>query len=80
MKEGLHSLGNFAAAEVVDELFMTLAPQIAGRSARTIRPGLVEGIEFLPHTAPWLRLLSVKKRGEYLYLRDRHTGAHRSTA
>ena len=72
--------GQFVAAEVVDELFMTLAPQIAGRSARTIRPGLVEGVEFLPQTAPWLRLLSVKERGEHLYLRYRHTGAHRSTA
>jgi riboflavin biosynthesis pyrimidine reductase len=72
--------GQFVAAEAVDELFMTLAPQIAGRGARTRRPGLVEGEEFLPDTAPWLRLLSVKQRGEYLYLRYRNTGAHRSEA
>jgi riboflavin biosynthesis pyrimidine reductase len=72
--------GQFLASEVVDELFMTLSPQIAGRAARTIRPGLVEGVEFLPQTAPWLRLLSVKERGEHLYLRYRNTGAHRSRA
>ena len=80
MKEGQHCLGQFVAAEAVDELFMTLSPQIAGRGARTSRPGLVEDKEFLPDTAPWLRLLSVKQRGEYLYLRYRNTGAHRSEA
>jgi riboflavin biosynthesis pyrimidine reductase len=72
--------GQFVAAEAVDELFMTLSPQIVGRMAPTIRPGLVEGVEFLPQTAPWLRLVTVKERGEHLYLRYRSTGAHRSAA
>jgi riboflavin biosynthesis pyrimidine reductase len=72
--------GQFVAAEAIDELFMTLSPQIAGRATSTIRPGLVEGVEFLPRTAPWLRLLSVKERGEHLYLRYRNTREHRSTA
>ena len=72
--------GQFATAQVVDELFVTLAPQIAGRNAHTIRPGLVEGIEFLPQTAPWLRILSVKQRGHQLYLRYRYPGARRSMA
>jgi len=72
--------GQFVGADAVDELFMTLSPQIAGRTARTNRPGLVEGVEFLPDTAPWLRLLSVKERDEHLYLRYRRTGAHRSLA
>jgi len=70
--------GQFVAAEAVDELFMTLSPQIAGRKTSTMRPGLVEGVGFLPHTAPWLRLLSIKERSEHLYLRYRNTGEHRS--
>jgi dihydrofolate reductase len=50
----------FLRHRLVDELFMTLAPQIAGRLPQTTRPGLAEGMEFLPDTAPWFQLLSVK--------------------
>jgi riboflavin biosynthesis pyrimidine reductase len=72
--------GQFLEAEALDELFLTLSPQIAGRTASTIRPGFAEGTEFLPNGAPWLGLLSVKERGEHLYLRYRYRGAHRSMA
>ena len=71
--------GQFLAAEAVDELFLTLSPQIAGRRADAIRPGLVQGIEFRPDCAPWFQLLSVKQRAEHLYLRYQRTGAHRPT-
>jgi riboflavin biosynthesis pyrimidine reductase len=67
--------GQFLGAEAIDELFLTLSPQIAGRATNTIRPGFAEGVEFLPNSAPWLGLLSVKERGEHLYLRYRHTRA-----
>ncbi len=63
--------GNFLAHHLVDELFMTVAPQIAGRGARTVRPGMISGVEFLPDTAPWFRLLSAKEKGDRLYLRYR---------
>lgn len=63
--------GEFLAAGLVDELFLTLAPQIAGRMARTIRPGIVEGLEFLPDTAAWFDLLSLKQKAAYLFLRYR---------
>lgn len=63
--------GEFLAARVVDELFVTLAPQIAGRLPQTLRPGLVQGIEFLPNTAPWFQLISVKQKAEHLYLHYR---------
>src|SRR5215469_7677366 len=62
-------LAQFLAAEAVDELFLTLSPQIAGRKAATIRPALVEGIEFAPDCAPWFQLLTVKQQDQYLYLR-----------
>jgi riboflavin biosynthesis pyrimidine reductase len=66
--------GQFLAAEAVDELFLTLSPQIAGRSSGTIRPALVQGTEFTPACAPWFQLLSVKQRAEHLYLRYQRTG------
>ena len=66
--------GQFMAAEVIDELFLTLSPQIAGRSSGTMRPALVEGTEFVPASAPWFQLLSVKQSGDHLYFRYRRTG------
>ena len=63
--------GQFLAAEAVDELFLTLAPQIAGRKGDPIRPALVQGLEFMPDSAPWFQLVSVKQKTEHLYLRYR---------
>lgn len=65
--------GQFLGAEAVDELFLTLSPQIAGRKANTTRPGIVQGTEFMPDSAPGFELLSVKQRAEHLYLRYRRT-------
>src|SRR5579863_4691183 len=70
--------GQFLGAEVIDELFLTLSPQIAGRKKETIRPGLVQGLEFMPDRAPGFQLLSVKQRAEHLYLRCGRTGGHSS--
>ncbi len=79
LHEGGPSLfGQFLAAEAVDELFLTLSPQIAGRKGDSIRPGLVQGIEFMPDRAPGFQLLSVKQRAEHLYLRYQRTGGHSS--
>ena len=61
--------GDFLAHGCVDELFLTVAPQFAGRDAKRQRPGIVAGAEFLPQTAPWLKLLSVKQSASHLYLR-----------
>jgi riboflavin biosynthesis pyrimidine reductase len=60
--------GSFVAAGLVDEFFLTIAPQLAGRTPGTRRPGMIEGFEFLPQNAPWLDLLSVKQSGDHLYL------------
>ena len=70
---GPNLFGQFLRRTLVDELFMTLAPQIAGRLPQTTRPGLAEAMEFLPDTAPWFQLLSVKQRADHLYLRYRAT-------
>lgn len=72
--------GQFLAAEAIDELFLTLSPQIAGRSSGSLRPGLVQGTEFMPERSPRFQLLSVKQRAEYLYLRYRLAKSKSSNA
>ena len=68
---GATLFGQFMAHGLVDEVFLTLAPQIAGRATQRPRPALVAGVEFLPETAPWFKLVSAKQRGSHLYLRYR---------
>jgi riboflavin biosynthesis pyrimidine reductase len=63
--------GQFLAANLVDELFLTLSPQIAGRQGDGPRPSVVQGVEFAPDAAPRFQTLSVKERGAFLYLRYR---------
>jgi riboflavin biosynthesis pyrimidine reductase len=60
---------SFLRADCLDELFLTLAPQFAGRAGGSRRPALVQGYAFLPGNAPWSDLLSVKRAGEQLFLR-----------
>jgi riboflavin biosynthesis pyrimidine reductase len=65
--------GKFLAAEAVDELFLTLSPQIAGRKGDSTRPAIVQGVEFLPDSAPRFQMLSTKANAAFLYLRYRRT-------
>lgn len=71
--------GHFLAADALDELFLTISPQIGGRKMGTARPGLVQGVEFMPNSAPWFQLRSVKQKEEHLYLRYRRTGASKDS-
>ncbi len=66
---GPHLIGDFFAEKCLDELFLTLAPQIAGRDALSARPGLVEGKLFAPQQALWGKLISLKRGGDHLFLR-----------
>lgn len=61
--------GELVAADLVDELFLTLAPRLAGRADRTPRPGLVEGVAFDAARAPAGRLRSIMRSGDHLFLR-----------
>lgn len=63
--------GQFLAARAVDELFLTLSPQIAGRNRDANRLAVVQGVEFVPDSAPWFQMISVKQKAGYLYLRYR---------
>jgi riboflavin biosynthesis pyrimidine reductase len=61
--------GDFVAGGCVNQIFLTVAPQFAGRDGKRQRPGVISGTAFLPETAPWLRLVSVKQSADHLYLR-----------
>jgi riboflavin biosynthesis pyrimidine reductase len=65
---GPHLFGRMLRERAVDELFLTVAPQIAGRSAARPGIGLAEEA-FTPETAPWASLISAKRSEDYLLLR-----------
>ncbi len=60
--------GQLLAARMVDEVFLTLAPQLAGRSAASARLSLVEGVGLAP-AAPWCRIRGVMRSNDHLFLR-----------
>ncbi len=68
---GPNLLGGLIGAGLVDELFLTMAPQVAGRSPDAPRLALVEGVAFGIDDAPWARLLSVMRAESHLFLRYR---------
>jgi riboflavin biosynthesis pyrimidine reductase len=66
---GPHLLGALARAGLVDELFLTIAPQIAGRDGEHRRLGLVEGFAATPDEAPRLRMHSLRRAEDHLFAR-----------
>jgi riboflavin biosynthesis pyrimidine reductase len=68
LEGGPHLMGDFFAEALMDELFVTVSPLIAGRDGHE-RPGIVAGREFAPDTPIWGELLSVKRADNHLFLR-----------
>lgn len=66
---GPHLLGDFYAARLLDEQFLTLAPQVAGRETSDHRLSLVMGKHFAPRDAHWGELIDVRQGGSLLFLR-----------
>jgi riboflavin biosynthesis pyrimidine reductase len=66
---GPRLIGDFFAAQGLDVLFLTLAPQVAGRDRAAERPGLVAGQIFAPDHPVWSTLAGVKRAGSHLFLR-----------
>lgn len=54
---------------VVDELFLTLSPILAGRINGDHRYGLTEGVHFLPEETVASNLVGVRAHGSHLFLR-----------
>jgi len=65
---GPHLMGQLLADDLLDEAFLTLSPVVAGRDKEE-RFGMVEGIELLPGKGAWSKLFSVRRHGDYLFLR-----------
>jgi len=68
LEGGPHLMGDFFGEDLVDELFVTVSPLIAGRDGHE-RPGIVTGREFAPDTPIWGELLTVKRADNHLFLR-----------
>lgn len=68
---GPHLFGELVRAERVDELFLTIAPQLAGRGPVDERLGLVEGVALWPEHSRWTHLVSLRRAGHHLFARYR---------
>lgn len=66
---GPHLMGDFLAERCLDELFLTLAPQVAGRDDPAQRPGFASGHTFAPERPLWSALADVRRVGSHLFLR-----------
>ena len=69
VEAGPRLMSDFFAERLLDELFLTLAPQVAGRDGEIERPGLVSGKLFAPEHPVWGTLVGLKRGGDHLLLR-----------
>lgn len=69
IEAGPHLMTNFLGERLLDELFLTLAPQVAGRDDTLPRPGFIAGRQFAPDDPRWGTLLGIKQGGDHLFLR-----------
>ena len=68
---GPSAFGALVSTGLVDELFLTTSPLLAGRSSRSARPALVERVELLPATTVEAKLLTLRRAGSHLFARYR---------
>ena len=66
---GPRLLGDFYAEQLIDEQFLTLAPQIAGRDAGDRRLSLVMGKRFAPGDPLWGTMIDARRGSSHLFLR-----------
>ena len=62
-------IGQLLGSRLLDELFLTISPVLAGRPGDERRPGLVEGVRLLPDDGVWASLTSVRRHRSHLLLR-----------
>lgn len=65
---GPHLMGGLIKQRLLDEMFLTISPVVAGGDAGE-RLGMVAGVEFLPDMGAWGKLLSCRRHSDYLFLR-----------
>jgi riboflavin biosynthesis pyrimidine reductase len=66
---GPTTFGELVAASLVDELFLTVSPVLAGRLESRRRLGLVEGVELLPDARTAPHLVSIRRSSDHLFTR-----------
>ena len=66
---GPQLLGDFYAERLLDEQFLTLSPQIAGRGVDDERISLVMGQTFAPRDPLWGTLADLRRGSSHLFLR-----------
>jgi riboflavin biosynthesis pyrimidine reductase len=64
---GPRVFGSLLAARLVDDLFLTQSPLLAGRAPDDPRLGLVEDTALLPHLRVDGRLASIRRHSEHLF-------------
>jgi len=62
-------VGSFYAEHLLDEQFLTLSPQLAGREQDDGRIGFVMGRQFAPQDPRWATLTDVRRGSSHLFLR-----------
>ena len=68
---GPHLFGEMLRARVIDDLFLTVGPQVIGRDPSVRRLALVEGTTFGDGHGRWASLESICRAGDDLFLRYR---------
>ena len=68
---GPTTFGALVALDLVDELFLTVSPVLAGRVEARRRLALVEGVELLPDARVGGDLVSLRRSSSHLFLRYR---------
>jgi riboflavin biosynthesis pyrimidine reductase len=79
IEAGPRLTGDFIAERLLDELFLTIAPQVVGRDDSLARPGFVAGKRFAPECPVWGTLAGVNRGGDHLFLRYAFTADHRGS-
>jgi riboflavin biosynthesis pyrimidine reductase len=62
-------MGQLVRARLVDDLFLTLSPALAGRRRGDGSKSLAEGVALLPDQPAWMRLVDVRRHDSHLFLR-----------
>jgi riboflavin biosynthesis pyrimidine reductase len=71
---GPHAIAPFFERRLIDELFLTVSPVLAGRDAADPRLAIVEGADLLPGGPLAARLLGIRQDEDHLFLRYRLDG------
>ena len=68
LEAGPHVVGSMLGERLVDELFLTVSPLVAGRAEGQTRLGFVAGRELLPDVRVAGDLVGVRRSGDHLFL------------